>query len=235
MSYEPLSSLEGQTAVVIGATGGFGGAIAQRLASRGARVIGVARTVTKSSITILPADVTDPAQVAKMVTAVRQCDIVVNASGVTKFIPHSRVDLLDEEFFDLMMQSHVRAVYTLIKNFMPLLKQSNNGIFVNIGSNTHHAGSGSNLAYGSAKVAAEQLVKNFSRFMYPARIISVNPGAVDTGFVANAPLDFYNYRQDNSLHRPATVDDVAVAVETYVMNMRYATGITVNVDGGRSI
>ena len=235
MSYEPLTNLEGQTAVVIGVTGGFGSAIAQRLKDRGARVVGVARNQIKSFVPIIKADVNDPVQVAKILTVIKQCDIVVNASGTTKFIPHARVDLLDEDFFDSMMQSHVRAVYTLAKNFMPLLKQSSNGIFVNIGSNTHHAGSGSNLAYGCAKVAAEQLVKNFSRFMYPARIISVNPGAVDTGFVQDAPEKFYQCRQDNSLGRPTTVDDVAVAVENYVMSMRYATGITVNVDGGRSI
>ena len=220
---------------MIGATGGFGTAIAQRLKSRGANVIGVARRQQPSFIPIIKADVTDPAQVSKIASVVRQCDIVVNASGVTRFIPHAQVDLLDEDYFDAMMQSHVRAVYTLAKTFMPLLKQSTNGIFVNIGSNTHYAGSGSNLAYGCAKVAAEQLVKNFSRFMYPARIISVNPGAVNTGFVKDAPDDFYLARQDTSLRRAATVDDVATAVESYVMNMRYASGITVSVDGGRSV
>jgi 3-oxoacyl-[acyl-carrier protein] reductase len=160
---------------------------------------------------------------------------VINAAGITEYIPHSRVDLLTEDYFDQIMQVHVRSVHTLLKTFMPLLKHSSNGIFVNLGSNTHHAGSGSNMAYGCAKVAAEQLIKNYSRFMQPARAITIAPGAVDTGFVVNAPPDFYAQRQQTSLGRAVTIEDVAVAVETYVMTLRYATGITINVDGGRSV
>ena len=81
------------------------------------------------------------------------------------------------------------------------------------------------------------MTKSLARALAPAvRVMAVSPGVVDTGFVpgrdaaANAKI-----APSIPLKRVATADDVARAVLACATLLRYATGSTVLVDGGRAL
>ena len=143
--YKPLDNLDNQVAVITGATGGIGFATATRLASRGARIIGIVRrdledaqnklnTLPKSHLDhrAILADVTDKSQltdaVKKVMSIAQQCNILINTHGQTHRIPHERIDLLTDNFFDDAVQKNLRSYFTVIRGFVPLMKKSPEGL-----------------------------------------------------------------------------------------------------------
>jgi len=247
--YKSIKNLNGQVAVITGATGGFGLAIAKQLAQKGARIIGIVRrdlSTAQQNLAQLPnpqlnhmallADVCDADQLKTVRAQITQCDILVNAHGSTKMIPHHDVAALTDDFFDEMLTVNLRSVYSVVRTFLPLIQSSPHGIVVNIGSLMARGGSGSNMAYACAKVGIESLTKNLSKVILPARIISVLPGPCDTGFMKGASPDLFEVAAKHTpLGRCCDAEDVAITVETYITTLRFVTGINVLVEGGRTV
>lgn len=245
MSHQPIDNLHNQTAVITGINGSIAQATALRLAHRGARIIGIARqnqdqaqkfldTLGNNNLAVL-ADVTKNTEVAQATKQIDHCDILVNCAGSSVFVPHAHTDLLTDELFDSMLTVNLRSVYTVIRNFLPLLKKSSQGLVVNVGSTAAHAG-GSNMAYAAAKAGVDSLTRNLSRAIAPVRVISVSPGGIDNDFVKNRSQELLTHAvKTTPLARLATADDVAATIEAYATTIRFATGITVTVDGGRTI
>lgn len=249
MSFEPLENLNGQTAVIAGATGGIGYATAKRLAARGARVVGLVRRNLESAqekLNQLPnnhlnhlailADVTSKDQLVEARNQISQCDILVNATGSSVYIPHRRVDLMSDKIFDTMLTDNLRSQFSVIRTFLPLIMKSPTGFIVNLGSIASLGVGGSNIAYAAAKAGIDSLTRNLSMSILPARIINVSFAGVETDFIKNRPDDFYvTEKEHNPLGRCATVDDVATTIEAYATTIRFTTGVTVVVDGGKSL
>lgn len=245
MFHQPIDNLTNQTAVITGINGSIARATATRLSAQGARIIGIARqnldqaqdflnTLGHNNLA-LQADVTKNAEVAQAVQHIDRCDILVNCAGSSIFVPHANTELLTDDVFDSMLTTNLRSVYTVIRNFLPLLKMSSQGLVVNVGSTAAHVG-GSNMAYAAAKAGVDSLTRNLSRAIAPVRIISVSPGGVETEFVKNRPRDFYLKAANTTpLGRVATPDDIAATIEAHATLIRFVTGITVIVDGGRTI
>ena len=115
-------NLEGQKALVTGATSGIGHAVALQLACDGAEVIVHGRdaargTKTVESITaaggrarFVGADLSDPADLQRLVNAVGDIDILVNNAGFSWF--GATADL-DVETFDALFASNVRSAFSL--------------------------------------------------------------------------------------------------------------------------
>jgi NAD(P)-dependent dehydrogenase (short-subunit alcohol dehydrogenase family) len=92
------------------------------------------------------------------------------------------------------------------------------------------------MAYAAAKAGVDSLTRNLSRAIAPVRIVSISPGGVENDFVKNRSQDLLaNAANTTPLARLATPDDVAAAIEAYATLIRFATGVTVTVDGGRSL
>jgi len=255
MTYKPLDNLDGQVAVITGAMGGIGFATAGRLANRGARIIGIVRRDLEESqakLNTLPnsqlehrailADVNDKSQVndaVKQAIAIAgQCNILVNTHGQTRRIPHERIEILTDDFFDDAVQKNLRSYFTVIRGFVPLMKKSPEGLIVNIGSAAgQNAGSGSNIAYCSAKAGIDALTRNLSRVLAPdIRVVGVSPGALATKFVPNIADGFYeNVVKGTPLKRVPDVEDVAATVEAIATLIRFVTGNVITVDGGRTL
>jgi len=255
MTYKPLGNLDGQVAVITGAMGGIGFATAGRLANRGARIIGIVRRDLEESqakLNTLPnsqlehrailADVNDKSQVndaVKQAIAIAgQCNILVNTHGQTRRIPHERIEILTDDFFDDAVQKNLRSYFTVIRGFVPLMKKSPEGLIVNIGSAAgQNAGSGSNIAYCSAKAGIDALTRNLSRVLAPdIRVVGVSPGALATKFVPNIADGFYeNVVKGTPLKRVPDVEDVAATVEAIATLIRFVTGNVITVDGGRTL
>lgn len=253
--YKPLDNLDGQVLVITGAMGGIGFATAARLATRGARIMGIVRRDVETAqerLNSLPnshldhrailADVTDKSQVGdavkKVMAIAGQCNILINTHGQTRRVPHERIDLLSDDFFDDTVQKNLRSYFTVIRAFVPLMKKSQEGLIVNIGSAAgQNAGSGSNIAYCSAKAGIDALTRNLSRVLAPdIRVVGVSPGALATKFVPDITDEFYQgVIKGTPLKRVPEVEDVAATIEAVATLIRFTTGNVITVDGGRTL
>jgi len=255
MTYQPLSDLTNQVAVITGVTGGIGFATASRLAARGARIMGIVRRDPESAqdqLNTLPnqqldhrvilADVTQKSQVVsaaqQVLTSAGQCNILINTHGETHRIPHNRLELLNDDMFDDMLQKNLRSYYTVIRSFVPVMKRSPEGLIINIGSAAgQNAGGGSNMAYCSAKAGIDALTRNLSRVLAPGiRVVGVSPGALATNFVPNIADGYYeNVMKTTPLQRVPDIEDVAATIEAVATLMRFTTGNVIAVDGGKTL
>ncbi len=248
MAFEPIENLKDQTAVVTGANGGIGRAVCERLAKQQARVVGITRSNTdqlQQYLDSLPngphlafhGDVTVKEDLEKIASSLDSCDILVTSAGHSRPIPHKDLDAVTDEFFEEILTANLRSVFTTIRTFKPLLDSSNNALIVNISSaSTLRPGHGSNVAYVSAKAGVEALTKNLALALAPhIRVVSVCPSSVDTGFLTHGPEFYQRMAQGTPLGRIATPNDIAAAVIALATSMRFTTGNTFAIDGGRTL
>jgi 3-oxoacyl-[acyl-carrier protein] reductase len=110
-------------------------------------------------------------------------------------------------------------------------------LIVSIGSNAGVSpGEGSNLAYAASKAGLDMLIKNISIAMGPKiRAVSVCPGALKTNWIKRSE-EFYKHQIDQTpLKRLGTSDDIAQTVEALITHLKFVTGSTIVVDGGKSL
>src|SRR5438874_11172611 len=141
--------LGGKVAVVTGASSGIGAASARLFAEAGAKVVvGYNRGVERANAVVaglagsghkamhLPLE--DTAQIRKAAAAVREefgrADILVNSAGFTRMVAHHDLEALTVDFIDRVLTANVRGVFATIRAFAPLLRQSGDGVIVNISS-----------------------------------------------------------------------------------------------------
>lgn len=249
----PLS-LEGKVALVVGGAGAIGGATSRMLAQAGATVAVThmpseadARSAQAliaelgDSHAAFPADVSD----TQTLIAVRdqiaarygRLDILVNAAGFTRPVPHADLDALTDELIDRMFQVNWRGQFASVRTFAPLLKASGDGLIVSISSIAAFTGVGSSIAYCAAKAGIDVMTKALARALAPEiRVLAISPGVVDTAFVPGRGADF-NDKVTNStpLKRIAEADDIAAAITACATMLGYSTGHIIQVDGGRAL
>jgi 3-oxoacyl-[acyl-carrier protein] reductase len=244
--------LKGKVAVIVGGTGGVGKATAQRLAAAGARIVVLYRDNKEGAaklVAALPGEghgalfaaVEDSATLKQAASSVAadwgRADILVNAAGFTKPIPHHDLDALDDELIDRMFAVNWRGQFAAIRTFTPLLRASGSGLIVNISSIAASTGIGSNIAYCAAKAGLDIMAVSLGRALAPEiRVLNVSPGVVDTQFVPGRD-QAWNAKQASTtpLKRIGTPDDIAAAVEACATTLLFSTGTTIHVDGGRRL
>ena len=168
------------------------------------------------------------------------CDVLVNAAGVTRFVPHDDLDGLDDELIDTILRTNVRGAFAAVRVLRPLLERSElpgGGVVVNVSSIAAVTGQGSNVAYCASKAALDSLTRSLGRALAPRiRVVSVSPGVVDTGFIRS--LD-PAWREDQLARTPlgrlASPGEVAAAVLAAVRDLTFTTGSVLAVDGGRPL
>lgn len=194
-----IRSLAGTTALVTGASGGIGSAVARRLARAGVRLIlsgrnraalgalareldGAATSPEASGPTlVVPADLSTAAGarglVEEVCDAVDCLDILVNNAGVA--LTAALAETTDEQM-DLHYAVNVRAPFILSRGFLPLLRRSKDPRIVNIASVVAHKGYARQGAYSAAKHALLGLSKVAAREFAEAGVLVhvISPGAV---------------------------------------------------------
>jgi 3-oxoacyl-[acyl-carrier protein] reductase len=247
--------MKGKVVLIVGGAGSIGAVGARRFAELGARVAishrdapeeaAAATTVVQS----LPGEghVALTADVARTdtLTALRgeierrfgRLDILVNAAGFTKPVPHADLDALDDDLIDRMFAVNWRGQFAAIRTFAPLLKASGDGLIVSISSIAGTNGIGSSIAYCAAKAGIDVMTKSLARVLAPeVRVLAVAPGVVDTSFVPGRGADFNaKTAATTPLKRIATAEDIASAIVACATQLGFATGTTFVVDGGRSL
>jgi 3-oxoacyl-[acyl-carrier protein] reductase len=255
MSFQPLSRLDGKVVVITGGKGAIGFTTAQRLAALGARIVSIDRqgqTQVQARLDTLPnaaaaqhfaltASVTDSAALNAAAEQVRaragRCDILINSAGFTQSIPPKDMTTLSDELFDSILVTNLRGVFSTVRSFAPLLKESGDGLIVSVSSIAAFTGVGSNLAYVAAKAGLDALTKSLAKSLAPdVRVLCVSPGVVDSSFVPGRGPDF-NVKTAGTipLGRVGQVEDIASAIEACATTLRFATGSRFVVDGGRSL
>ena len=238
-----------------GGAGGIGTVVCRALAREGFRVavgFGRSREAAAALAGKLPggphlavaADVTDSAALSAVAERVADelggCDVLVNAAGVTRFVPHSDLDALDDELIDEILRTNVRGAIAAVRALRPLLDRSGRpggGIVVNISSIAAVTAMGSNVAYCASKAALDSVTRSLARALAPRiRVVSVSPGVVDTEFIRSLDPAWRDDQLGRTpLGRLASPEDVAAAVLAVVRDLTFTTGGVIAVDGGRPL
>ena len=244
--------LNGKVAVVTGASGGIGSAVAVRLAQAGAKVIvGYNSNVAAAEKVVaglagsghravfLPA--LDSARIKAVAQEVERdfgrCDVLVNSAGFTRMVPHHDLEALTDELIDQIFQANVRGPFATIRAFAPLMKKSGDACIVNISSVAAISGSGSNIAYGGSKAALDTMALSLARVLGPEiRVMTVSPAAVDTAFVPGRTTAMVErVASTTPLKRVVTADEVAQAAMAAITHLTSSTGWIIPVDGGKLV
>ena len=246
----PDQQLQGKVAVVTGGSSGIGAAAVRMLALEGARVVvgyhqgaeraaGIIAKLPGADHRAMQIVLEDSATMQRAANEVRsafgRADILVNSAGFTKPVPHGNLDALDDALLDRMLIANVRGPFAMIRAFAPLLRESGDGVVVNVSSIAGFTGSGSSIAYCGANAAVDNMTIARARVLGPEiRLLCVSPGAVNTDFVAgrgHAQLE--KLAQATPLKRIVEPDDVARAIMACVLYLKTSTGVKIVCDGGR--
>jgi len=239
-------------AVVSGASGGIGSAIARRLASDGMQVVvGFNANVDGAQAVVdsLPGEghrtammpMTDSDALSQVANELRETipsvDALVNCAGVTQPVAHSDLDGLDDELIDRIFATNWRGPFATIRAFHPLLEAADAPVIVNISSVAGVTGQGSNVAYCASKAALDSMTRSLARSLGPkVRAVSVSPGWVLGEYAERMPSEALDVQRDATpLARLATGEDVGAAVSAVIHHLPFTTGSIITVDGGRPL
>ena len=177
--------LAGKTAIVTGASSGFGRSTARMLAEAGVRVAGGARRVERLETEIaLPLDVTDPDSCARFVAdAVERLggiDILVNNAGLA--LGRAPFDESSEEDERTVFETNVNGLVRMTRLCLPHLRDG--GHIVNLGSIAGRQAYEGAASYVASKFAVRGFTYALREDLLgrPIRITTVDPGLAETEF-----------------------------------------------------
>lgn len=241
--------LEGQVALVTGATRGIGRAIASALGAAGAIVVGTATTEEGAAkLTAMLAEVghrgdgiqlnvTDAAATEAALEAIGvrhgAITILVNNAGITR---DNLLVRMKEEEWDAILATNLTPAFRLAKGVLRGMMKARSGRIIQVGSVVGASGNPGQANYAAAKAALVGFTKSLAQEV-GSRNITVNcvaPGFIDTEMTQSLPEAQRNALTARiPLARLGTPEDVANAV-AFLAGPRaaYITGATLHVNGG---
>jgi 3-oxoacyl-[acyl-carrier protein] reductase len=251
-NFEKLPNLIGQVAVIVGGCGQIGSVAACRLAEQGARIVIITHRNAdraQQQIDQLPnpdlkhfyimASVTDSVSLQLAAETVKQqagrCDILINTAGTLVPVPPTDLHGLTDELFDNMVTTNLRGVYATIREFSDLLIASGDGLIINVSSQSAQRASNSCVAYAASKAGLDLMTRTLAKSLAPqVRVLGISPGYLEH---ATSGVERVQNNQDLALGSPlgrlVTANDIANAIEACATTLRFATGTTFLIDGGR--
>jgi pteridine reductase len=173
-----------------------------------------------------------PSLVQKTIERFGKLNVLVN--NASTFYP-TPIELIDDEFWNDLIGSNLKAPAFLAKSAAPHLRESQ-GSIINIIDIYSQRPLSNHPVYCSAKAGLEMLTKSLARDLAPQiRVNGVSPGAILWPEKGNTEISQEELLGSIPLNRMGSPDDVAKAVKFLVVDGEYITGQTIAVDGGRSI
>ena len=172
-----------------------------------------------------------------------RADILVNCLGVTKGAPYEKLDRLDENDFNKIFAVNATAPYLMSQAFQSMLRESGDGVIVNVSSAAGITGKGSSIAYAAAKGAENTLTLALAQALSPeVRVNAVCPSFIDSSWweeTFHGKNDQYKAlvksMQDNNLLRKVLrPSDVAYTILSIIHNP-VMTGELIRLDAGAHI
>lgn len=245
-----MFSLEGMTALVTGASGGLGSAIAKSLAAQGARLavsgsnadkLEAFRTGLGGDHVALPCNLSDGAAVDQLVPQAVEAlggklDILVNNAGVTR--DNLLMRMKDEEF-ESVIAINLEAAFRLMRAAAKPMMKARFGRIVSVTSVVGQTGNPGQANYVASKAGLVGMSKAVAQEL-ASRNITVN--CVAPGFMTSAMTDALNDAQRAAILSKipsgamGSGEDVAAAV-CYLASREagYVTGQTLHVNGGMAM
>ena len=244
--------LKNSVAVVTGGNGGLGQRICHALAAAGANIAVVYAQSADGAEKVAAAmlqhdveaatfqcDVTQPAQIARMVGEVvkrfGRLDILINDAAYNKSIPFSDLDGLTTAEWAKIIDVNLTGPMHVIKAVAPVMQKQGRGRIVNIASIAGLIPGGSSIAYAVSKAGLIHLTRCMSVALAPDVLVNcVAPGLLEgtraTANLSNAQIE--RSASGSLLKRAADKDDVADQVVT-MCRTETMTGQTIAIDSGR--
>ena len=245
-----MFDLTGMTALVTGASGGIGSAIAKALAGQGARLALSGSNAEKLTAfrgelggghVAVPANLSDPVAVDNLVPAAVEAlggklDILVNNAGVTR---DNLVMRMKDEEWDQVIRVNLEAAFRLARAAARPMMKARFGRIVSITSVVGQTGNPGQANYAASKAGLVGMSKALAQEL-ASRGITVN--CVAPGFIRSAMTDVLPEAQKEALlgRIPAgdlgTGEDIGAAV-VYLASKEssYVTGQTLHVNGGMAM
>ncbi|MEN6430544.1 MAG: 3-oxoacyl-[acyl-carrier-protein] reductase [Coriobacteriales bacterium] len=247
-----MSGVEGLVALVTGANGGIGGAIASTLGCRGATVaFGVRRDASSARRVIedltkeghhgdhdiFTADVSDPGEATQLVESVvaryGRLDVVVNNAGITR---DGLLVRMSDEDWEAVIDTNLTGAFNVMRAAArPMMKQRS-GSIVNVSSVVGLVGNAGQANYAAAKAGLIGLTKSVGRELASrnVRVNAVAPGFIETSMTAALPQSAREAALGTiAMRRFGSPEDVALAVAFLASpDSAYITGQVLVVDGG---
>ena len=191
--------LADRAVLVTGAGRGIGAAICRRLARDGARIIAAARTGGELETLVaelkpwrddcmaVPTDLSDPASIEALVATLRdsvgRLDVLVNNAGIAW---GRKVEETSLEAWRQLMAVNLDAVFLLTREALPLLRDSDHGQVINIGSDASIRGIPGMSCYCASKFALRGFTMALREELKGSgiRVNLVMPGPVNTTIIA---------------------------------------------------
>jgi NAD(P)-dependent dehydrogenase (short-subunit alcohol dehydrogenase family) len=238
MSTMTQNNLEGQRALVTGATSGIGRAVALALARDGAEVLVHGRDAARGAETVkeimdaggkasfVAADLGDAAEVQRLASEVGDVDILINNAGIALFGPTAEFDV---SAFDKMFASNVRAPFFLVAALAPGMAARGNGSIVSLSSMAGGVG----LVGGAASLEAMTRAWAAEYSASGVRVNAIAPGPVYTP-TPSGPEFITALGETTPMRRASQPEEIAEVI-AFLVSQRasYITGTTVAADGGR--
>ncbi|MCA1298654.1 3-oxoacyl-[acyl-carrier-protein] reductase [Stappia indica] len=244
-----MFDLTSKTALVTGATGGIGEAIARALHARGATVaLSGTRAEKLEALAadlgerahVLPANLSDREAVEGLVPAAEAAmgglDILVNNAGITRDNIFMRMK--DEEW-EQVLEVNLTAGFRLCRSAVKGMMRRRSGRIIGIGSVVGTTGNPGQANYAAAKAGMIGMAKALAREV-ASRNVTVN--TIAPGFIETAMTDALNDKQKESIlgtvpaGRLGTAGEIAAAAVYLASDeAAYVTGQTLHVNGGMAM
>jgi 3-oxoacyl-[acyl-carrier protein] reductase len=243
------NSLQGQIALVTGASRGIGHAIAMELGRRGATIVGadindaaaadIQKALDEAGIKGWGAvlNVTDGAAIEAVISEIEKrfgpVSILVNNAGITR--DNLAMRMKDEEW-DAVIETNLKAVFRLSRAVVRGMMKARAGRIVNITSVVGAAGNPGQINYAAAKAGVAGMSRALAQEL-GSRNITVN--CVAPGFIDTAMTRALNDEQRNALlqkiplGRLGQAEEIARAVAFLAgPDAAYISGVNLHVNGG---
>ncbi|RME18914.1 MAG: 3-oxoacyl-[acyl-carrier-protein] reductase [Alphaproteobacteria bacterium] len=244
-----MFDLTGKTALVTGASGGIGGAIARALHGAGATVgLSGTREAPLEALAgelgarahVLPCDLSDPAAVdalpKRAVEAMGSLDILVNNAGITRDNVFMR---MSDEDWQKVLDVNLTATMRLCRGAIRGMMKARWGRIINVTSVVGAIGNPGQANYAASKAGITGMTKSIA---YEVASRGITANCVAPGFVATPMTDGLTDAQKEAIYvkipaaRMGTPEEVAGAV-LYLASPEagYVTGATLHVNGGMAM
>jgi len=246
-----LGLVEGKTAVITGAAGGLGFAMAQTLLDHGASVVltdvsatslerAMAELERPGRVAAALGSASDPADVsaaaAMAIDAFGSLDIWVNNAG---FARDATMRKMPVEDFDAVIDVHLRGAWLGTREAAGIMRERGGGSIINVSSISGKVGNIGQTNYSAAKAGIVGLTKAAAKEVGHAgvRVNAIQPGLIHTPMTDAMPENIRSSRlAEVALGRFGEPREVATVVLFLASELSsYITGTVIEISGGRHI